>query len=284
MPNVFSIDVEDWFHLLDNSSAPEYDRWAGLESRVRHNTETLLAELATRQVRCTFFVLGWIAEQYPELVADIARAGHEIASHGYSHTLIYTQTPEEFRDDLRRANDAIVSACGTRPRGFRAPGFSIKEENLWAFDVLREEGFSYDSSSFPAIRSHGGLPGTTPLPTVLENGLIEFPISTFDLRVARCGYLGGGYLRLLPKRLVLTWAASQARAGIPLILYLHPRDIDPDQPRLDLPPHTYLRTYVGLSGCLGKVRALLERFEWTSFEDYLKQTPLEASVTEVLSA
>ena len=102
MPNVFSIDLEDWFHLLDNSSAPEYDRWTSLESRVRQNTETLLAELATRRVRCTFFVLGWIAEQYPELVADVARAGHEIASHGYSHTLIYAQTPYEFQEDLRR--------------------------------------------------------------------------------------------------------------------------------------------------------------------------------------
>ena len=284
MPNVFSIDTEDWFHLLDHSSAPEYDSWASLDSRVRQNTETLLTKLATRRVRCTFFVLGSIAEQYPELVADIARAGHEIASHGYSHTLIYTQTPYEFQEDLRRANDAIVSACGTQPRGFRAPGFSIKEENLWAFDVLREEGFSYDSSSFPAIRSHGGLPGTTPLPTVLENGLIEFPISTVDLRVARCGYIGGGYLRILPKRLVLSWAASQERAGVPLILYVHPRDIDPEQPRLDLPPHTYLRTYVGLSGCLYKVRALLERFERTCFEEYLKQIPVEARGTEALTA
>ena len=163
MPNVFSIDVEDWFHLLDNSSAPEYDRWASLESRVRQNTETLLAELATRRVSCTFFVLGWIAEQYPELVADIARAGHEIVSHGYSHTLIYTQTPYEFQEDLRRAND-------------------------------------------------------------------------------------------------------------------------PDQPRLDLPPHTYLRTYVGFSGCLDKLRALLERFERTCFEEYLKQIPVEAHGTEALTA
>jgi hypothetical protein len=172
MPNVFSIDVEDWFHLLDNSSAPEYDRWASLDSRVRQNTETLLTELATRRVRCTFFVLGSIAEQYPELVADIARAGHEIASHGYSHTLICTQTPYGF----------------------------------------------------------------------------------------------------------------QERAGVPPILYVHSLDIDPDQPRLDLPPHTYLHTYVGLSGCLDKVRALLERFERTCFEEHLKQIPVEARGTEALTA
>jgi polysaccharide deacetylase family protein (PEP-CTERM system associated) len=276
MPNVFSIDVEDWFHLLDNSEAPEYERWASLESRVRHNTELLLGELARRDVKCTFFVLGWVAEQHPELIAEIAGAGHEIASHGYSHTLIYTQSPEEFRDDLRRASDAIVAACGVKPRGFRAPGFSIKRQNLWAFDVLKEEGFVYDSSSFPALRSHGGLPGTTPLPTVLENGLVEFPISTVDLRLARWSYLGGGYLRLLPKRLVLSWAASQEKAGIPLILYIHPRDVDPGQPRLELAPHTYFRTYVGVGSCLDKVSALLERFEWTSFEEYLRTAPPRA--------
>lgn len=284
MPNVFSVDVEDWFHLLDNPEAPEYDRWASLESRVRGNTELLLGELARRDVRCTFFVLGWVAEQHPELIAEIAAAGHEIASHGYSHTLIYTQSPEEFREDLRRANDAIGAACGVRPRGFRAPGFSIKRGNLWAFDVLKEEGFVYDSSAFPAVRSHGGLPGTTPLPTVLENGLVEFPISTVDLRLARWSYLGGGYLRLLPKHLVLSWAASQEKAGVPLILYIHPRDVDPGQPRLALRPYTYFRTYVGVRSCLDKVSALLARFAWTSFEEYLRGAPPSAHGAERVPA
>jgi polysaccharide deacetylase family protein (PEP-CTERM system associated) len=272
MPNVFSVDVEDWFHLLYDSKAGEIERWAGLESRVRQNTQILLDELARRDVRCTFFVLGWVAEHHPQLIAEIAERGHEIASHGYAHTLIYTQTPEAFRDDLRRANDAIAKACGVTPRGFRAPGFSIKPQNLWAFDVLREEGFEYDSSAFPAVRSHGGLPGTAPLPTVLDNGLVEFPITTINLYVARCSYLGGGYLRLIPKSLMLSWATRQDRAGVPLILYIHPRDIDTGQPRLSVPPHTYFRTYVGLSGCLAKVRALLDRFEWTSFEEYMRHS------------
>jgi polysaccharide deacetylase family protein (PEP-CTERM system associated) len=277
MPNVFSVDVEDWFHVLYNSAAPDYGRWASLESRVRGNTELLLGELARRDLQCTFFVLGWVAEQHPELISEIAGAGHEIASHGYSHTLVYTQSPGEFRDDVRRASDAIAAACGVQPKGFRAPGFSIRRENLWAFDVLREEGFVYDSSAFPAGRSHGGLPGTSPLPTVLENGLVEFPISTVDLRFARWSYLGGGYLRLHPKHLVLSWAASQERAGIPLILYIHPRDVDPGQPRVELPPYTYFRTYVGVSSCLAKVGALLDRFHWTSFEEYLRCAPPKAT-------
>ena len=284
MPNVFSVDLEDWFHLLCNSEAPEVERWTHMESRVRRNTEILLDEFDRYDVRCTFFVLGWVAEQHPELVAEVARRGHEIASHGYSHTLIYTQTPDEFRDDLRRANEAISNACGARPRGFRAPGFSIKRQNLWAFDVLREEGFEYDSSAFPALRAHGGLPGTSPLPTVLDNGLVEFPITTINLYIARWSYLGGGYLRLVPKPLVLSWASSQERAGMPLILYIHPRDIDPAQPRLGMRPHAYFRTYVGLAGCLLKIRALLERFEWTSFEEYMRRCPPRADTTSKRSA
>jgi polysaccharide deacetylase family protein (PEP-CTERM system associated) len=270
MPNVFSVDVEEWFHLLDNEQAPSAARWTSMESRVRHGTERLLNELADREITCTFFVLGWVADQHPELISDIAAAGHEIASHGYSHTLIYTQKPDEFRGDLRRAADAISRAAGVRPKGYRAPGFSIKRESLWALDVLVEEGFEYDSSVFPAARAHGGLPGTDPLPTVLDNGLVEFPISTLNLGFMRFSYLGGGYLRLLPRSLVLACAEAQVKAGIPLILYLHPRDVDFDQPRLRLAPHSYFRTYVGIGRCLTKVSALLDRFSWTSFEDYLR--------------
>ena len=273
MPNVFSVDVEDWFHLLDDEQAPSADRWTSMESRVRHGTERLLNELADRQITCTFFVLGWVADQHPGLIADIAAAGHEIASHGYSHTLIYTQKPDEFRGDLRRAADAINRAAGVRPKGYRAPGFSIKRQSLWALDVLVEEGFEYDSSVFPAPRAHGGLPGTAPLPTVLDNGLVEFPVSTVNLGFMRFSYLGGGYLRLLPRLVVLACAEAQVKAGIPLILYLHPRDVDFDQPRLRLAPHRYFRTYVGLGRCLTKISALLDRFPWTSFEDYLRTSP-----------
>ena len=276
MPNVFSIDVEDWFHLLDSEQAPAYSRWNELESRVRPNTERLLQSLADRNIKCTFFILGWVAKQHPELVGEIAAAGHEIASHGFRHTLIYTQTPDEFRDDLRRANDAIHAAAGVVPTGFRAPGFSIIPKNVWAFDVVREEGFIYDSSVFPAIRSHGGLPGNEPRPSVLPNGLYEFPVSTTEIGSVRCGYLGGGYLRLIPKSLLFRWAKQQLAGGDPLILYLHPRDIDIAQPRMKLPLHRYFRTYVGLNGCMEKVEALLDEFEWTSFSEYLRTSPPQA--------
>lgn len=270
MPNVFSVDVEDWFHVLESDRAPRREQWGSMPSRVRHGTETLLDRLAAHDVRATFFVLGWVADRHPGLIADIRAAGHEIASHGYRHDLVHEQSPEEFRDDLRRANDAIERACGVVPKGYRAPGFSITDATPWAFDVLAEEGFVYDSSVFPAARAHGGQPGAHPLPTVLANGLVEFPVSTVKLRAARYSYLGGGYLRALPAQLVLATAEAQARAGVPLILYVHPRDIDPDQPRLKLGPARYLRTYIGLGRCLDKVSTLLERFDWTSFEDYVE--------------
>jgi len=267
-PNLFSIDLEDWFHILDSVAAPKMSKWREQESRVETNAQKLLDELQRAGVRCTFFVLGWIAEHYPDLVRRIADAGHEIASHGYAHGLIYQQTRDEFRDDLLRANDAIEAAVGTRPKGFRAPGFSIRQDSEWALDVLAEEGFEYDSSVFPAIRNHGGLPGAHPLPTLLANGLREFPVSTFATPLRRVAYLGGGYLRLFPTPLILHWARGQQARNESLVLYLHPRDVDVDQPRLELGAVRNFKSYTGLGGCLDKVTTLLREFEWGRFGDY----------------
>jgi polysaccharide deacetylase family protein (PEP-CTERM system associated) len=228
----------------------------------------LLDELERANVRCTFFVLGWIAERYPELVRRVADAGHEIASHGYAHGLVYEQTPQEFCDDLRRANDAIEGAVGVRPVGYRAPGFSIREDCDWALDVLASEGFEYDSSIFPASRAHGGIPNAQPFPTRLPNGLMEFPISTVSTPMRRLAYLGGGYLRLFPTPLIMHWAKGQRARDESLVLYLHPRDIDLDQPRLDLGTFRNFKSYVGLGGCLDKVTTLLREFEWVRFKDY----------------
>lgn len=267
-PNLFSIDLEDWFHILDSDAAPRMSQWSEQESRVEKNTQTLLDELERAGVSCTFFVLGWIAENYPDLVRRIADAGHEVASHGYAHGLIYQQTREEFRDDLRRANDTIEAAAGTKPRGFRAPGFSIRHDSEWALDILAEEGFEYDSSVFPASRNHGGLPGAHPLPTLLANGLREFPVSTIETPLRRVAYLGGGYLRLFPASLILHWARGQRTRDESLVLYLHPRDVDIEQPRLGLGAVRNFKSYVGLRGCLDKVRTLLREFEWMPFRDY----------------
>lgn len=267
-PNLFSIDLEDWFHLLDTDAAPPMSTWSEQEARVETNTARLLDELERAQVRCTFFVLGWIADRYPALVRRVAEGGHEIASHGYAHGLIYEQTPQEFRDDLRRASDAIERAVGTRPVGYRAPGFSIREDSEWALDVLADEGYAYDSSVFPTSRAHGGLPDAEPFPTRLPNGLMEFPVSTVSTPLRRVAYLGGGYLRLFPTPLILHWARAQRARNESLVLYLHPRDIDLDQPRLDLGTLRNFKSYVGLGSCLGKVTTLLREFDWVPYRDY----------------
>jgi polysaccharide deacetylase family protein (PEP-CTERM system associated) len=267
-PNLFSIDLEDWFHILDHEAAPKLAQWGEQESRVEANTQRLLDELERADVRCTFFVLGWIAEHHPELLQRIASAGHEVASHGYAHGLVYEQSRDAFRDDIRRANDAIEAAVGTRPVGYRAPGFSIRSDSEWALDILAEEGFEYDSSIFPAERSHGGLPGAQALPSRLPNGLREFPVSTVDMRLRRVAYLGGGYLRLFPAPLILRWARDQRARDEALVLYLHPRDIDFEQPRLDLGLLRNFKSYVGLRGCLDKVHQLLAEFDWVPFREY----------------
>lgn len=266
--NLFSVDLEDWFHILDTHAAPPLEAWPRLESRVVANTRETLEALGRHDVRATFFVLGWIAERYPELVREVAAAGHEIASHGHRHVLVYRQTPQEFRRDIREASDAIHAACGVRPEGYRAPGFSITREALWAFDVLRDEGYVYDSSLFPARRGHGGLPGATTVPSILPNGLREIPISTLSLGPGRLAYLGGGYLRAIPSGIVTRMARRQSEAGTPLVLYMHPRDIDAGQPRLPLGPYRRFKTYVGLATCLRKVQTLLRSFPWGPFGEY----------------
>ena len=271
LPNVFSVDLEDWFHVLDSPGVPPLSEWASCESRVRANAQVMLDEFDTRGVRCTFFVLGWIAQQQPKLVKEIAERGHEIASHGHHHNLVYQQKEGAFREDLLRANDAIHDACGQAPQGYRAPGFSITAETPWALDVLAGCGFAYDSSIFPAPRAHGGLVGATPNPFRLANGLMEFPVSTVPLgRSRRLAYLGGGYLRFFPDPLIRHWARRQQAQGIPLVLYIHPRDIDPDQPRLRLGAMRNFKRNVGLASCLSKLRNLLDEFEWTSFANALK--------------
>ena len=267
--NVFSVDVEEWFHILDSDQTPSEDDWDSQEERVRQNTGSMLKLLEDRSSRATFFVLGWVAERYPELVREIADRGHEIASHGHRHRLVYEQSPDEFRDELRRAQDAIHDACGAVPKGFRAPGFSIRSDTLWALDVLVEEGFIYDSSIFPARRAHGGIPGAGTEPWRHENGLYEFPISTAGVGGLRVAYIGGGYLRFFPKWLISKIANGQISQGKPLILYVHPRDIDAGQPRLKLKPWRMLKTYIGLGGCEAKLDSLLGELDWGAFEDVI---------------
>lgn len=260
--NVFSVDLEEWFHLLDTDAVPPVKHWQYMENRIISNTEKLLKLLKKYKTKATFFILGWVAEYYPDLVKKIKNQGHQIGSHGYSHTLVYQQTPEQFRRDLILAADAIEAACGEKPKAYRAPGFSIIKSTLWAIDILAEQGYEYDASILPAKVSYGGILDTSPVPYKLANGLKEFPTSTINLGLGRIPYLGGGYLRLLPLRLISYLCSIQQNASKPLVLYIHPRDLDPEQPRLELPRIHSFKSYVGLENTYDKLSYLLENFNW----------------------
>ena len=265
--NIFTVDLEDWFHLLNTDRTPHINHWINMESRIVPNTVKLLNLLNKYETRATFFILGWVAEHYPELVKEIKTQGHQIGSHGYSHTLVHQQTPEEFKKDITLAEDSILAACGEKPKAYRAPGFSIKVSTLWALDILAEADYRYDSSILPADGAYGGIPTANPFPHILTNGLIEFPPSTFKCGEIRVPYLGGGYLRCLPLTFLSQVSHLQQKHQQPLMLYIHPRDLDPNQPRLHLPPLRQFKSYVGLKSTYDKLSYLLENFEWGSMNE-----------------
>src|SRR5579884_1501291 len=200
--NAFSVDVEDYFQVAALASAIPRDSWARRESRVERNTQVLLDLLAERGIRGTFFVLGWIAERHPALVKRIAAAGHEVASHGFSHQLIYTQTPGEFREETSRSKRLLEDLVGAAVIGYRAASFSITRRSLWALDVLIDLGFRYDSSIFPIRHDRYGIPGAAPEPGALEapsgRSIVEFPMSAATFLGVKVPVSGGGYFRLLP--------------------------------------------------------------------------------------
>jgi polysaccharide deacetylase family protein (PEP-CTERM system associated) len=277
--NVFSVDVEDWFHILDIEEGVPPEAWQDQESRVEENTRRLLGLLRRHDTHATWFVLGWIAERYPALVKEIHREGHEIATHGFGHGLIYEQTPDVFRADVERSIQAIEGITLVRPRGYRAPGFSLTTQSLWALSVLSSLGLSYDSSLFPARRGHGGLPGSNPLPHRIdlddERRLVELPIATTSLCGRRIAYCGGGYLRLLPLAFIRRMIRRSNAEGIPVVLYIHPRDIDPDQPRMPLPVARRFKSYVGLRKTYDKVSALLEEFPFGTAAGLLESVSID---------
>lgn len=262
--NAMTIDVEDYFHVSVFDGLVPRDRWESLESRVAYNTDRLLGIFAAEGVSATFFVLGWVADRFPALVERIAAAGHEIASHGYSHRLIYDQTRQAFREDVRRSKALLEDASGQRVEGFRAPSYSITPKTLWAIDVLIEEGFRYDASIFPIRHDRYGIPVSPRHPYVLRRecgSIIEAPASTvrwgsFNLPVA-----GGGYFRILPYEWT-RWGIARinGREQRPAIFYLHPWEVDPEQPRLGAGRLGRFRHYRNLDQTETRLRSLLRDF------------------------
>ena len=258
-----TVDVEEHFQVSAFDSPSRRQSCAVVESRVERNTARVLELLAERGTRATFFVLGWIAERHPELVRAIVREGHELASHGYAHEVVTAQTPETFRNDVRTAKRVLEDIAGEPVLGYRAPSFTITARTLWALPILREEGYLYDSSIVPIRHDRYGLPGADPAPHPLSTPagvLWEIPPTTVELGRVRLPVGGGGYLRLYPFAMFRWLLRRAARTGHPLVVYFHPWELDPEQPRMAGNLLSTFRQYTNLSKTAGRVRRLLEDF------------------------
>jgi polysaccharide deacetylase family protein (PEP-CTERM system associated) len=261
--NALSVDLEEWFHVSNFEGLIQPERWDELPSRVADPTHRLLDAFDATASRATFFVLGWIAERQPGLAREIVKRGHEIACHGHRHERVHRLGPERFREDLRRARRAIEDACGVAVRGYRAPSFSIDRSSLWALRILAEEGFAFDSSIFPVRHPRYGIPDFPRQPLRLDLGdgvsIAEFPLTTWRIGGWNVPMAGGAYLRLAPGAL-FAWAFGRlARSERPTVLYLHPWEVDPEQPRQRVSWRIRLNHYLGLRSMEGRVRYLLER-------------------------
>jgi polysaccharide deacetylase family protein (PEP-CTERM system associated) len=263
--NAMTVDVEDYFQVSAFERYIDLAQWAELPSRVLGNTGRILDLFAEHGVHATFFVLGWVAERHPRLVRRIVDEGHELASHGWSHVRVTEQQPEQFRADVVRTRKLLEDIGGCRVQGYRAATYSIGAGNLWALEVLAEEGYRYSSSIYPVHHDLYGMPEAPRFPfRPHKGGLLEIPVTTVHLagRNLPCG--GGGYFRLLPY-VWSRWALRRVNQvdGQPAVFYFHPWEIDPDQPRQQgLDAKTRLRHYLNLSRMEGRLRRLLHDFHW----------------------
>ena len=277
--NAFTVDVEDYFQVAALAPAIERASWPQRESRVERNTGVLLDLLADRGIHGTFFVLGWIAERHPGLIRRIAAEGHEIACHGFSHRLIYEQTPAEFREETARSKGTLEELSGTAVIGYRAASFSITRRSLWALDVLIDLGFRYDSSIFPIRHDRYGIPGADPRPAALTapsgRALVEFPMSAASYLGVRVPVSGGGYFRLLPYFVTRSGLRQiNLRHRRPFTFYLHPWEVDPQQPRVRVGWLSRFRHYTNLHHCEARLRRLLDEFRFASMREVLEAAGL----------
>lgn len=271
----FTVDVEDYFHVQAFSGVIRPAEWERFESRVVANTHLILELLHRHGVRGTFFVLGWVAERNPTLVREIVDAGHELATHGYGHQLVYQQTPEEFRDDLKRSIGILEGTGGCRVAAYRAPSFSITRRSLWALDILIEEGIEVDSSIFPVRHDNYGVPDAPRFPYLIERDagtLTEFPPTVVQKLGWNVPASGGGYFRLYPfwltRRLLRTIPHEQRQS---FMFYIHPWEVDPDQPRISAPWRSRFRHYQNLKTTLYKLHQLLQTFSFGTVGEVLAE-------------
>jgi len=260
---ILTFDIEDWFHLLNNDSTKTEIEWSKYKSRIHQNMDRIYKILEKTNTRASFFVVGWMAEKYPEVVKEISDRGFDIGSHTHLHQLVYEQDRITFFNDVEKSIKTIEDCSGKKVKMFRAPGFSITEQNKWAFEVLYELGIEIDSSVFPAKRAHGGMPSYGGAePSILEyNGikLKEFPINTKPFMGADIIFSGGGYFRLAPYFLLKKWTENSNY----VMSYMHPRDFDPNQPMIkELSLSRKLKSYVGLKSAERKLEKWLSDFKF----------------------
>lgn len=272
--NAMSIDVEDYFQVSAFAPYISRDSWDSQPCRVERNMARIFALLDERAVKATFFMLGWIAERYPQLVRDIVRNGHELASHGSGHLRASEQSPAAFLDDVTRSKKLLEDLGGMAVIGYRAPSFSIGANNLWAFDTLQEAGYLYSSSIYPIRHDHYGMPDAPRFKFQPRRGLYELPITTVHLFGRNLPASGGGYFRLLPYA-VSRWLMLHVNETDrqPCIFYCHPWEFDPEQPRQQTNMKTRFRHYVNLSRTEPRLRALLRDFEWGRMDQVFNVRP-----------
>src|SRR5690554_92446 len=265
--NILTFDIEEWFHLLDNASTRTEKQWCNYESRIHKNMETIFEILDKTGVKASFFVVGWIAQQYPDVVKEIADRGYEISSHTHLKQFVFEQKREVFKEDVSRSIKTLEDISGKKVRIFRAPGFSITEKNKWAFEVLFELKIETDSSVFPTGRAHGGMPSYgVAEPSVLQYNKVqlrEFPINTHTILGQTFIYSGGGYFRLTPYSFLKKWTTKHSY----VMSYIHPRDLDPGQPIIkELSIPRKFKSYVGLKASKRKLEKWLADFKFIDIE------------------
>lgn len=265
MMNGISFDIEEHFQVAAFDCAARRHHWNTQESRVEQNTQVILGLLEERGIKATMFVLGWVAERHKTLVKRIVDAGHELASHGYGHELVTLQNPQAFREDVSRAKKILEDIGGKPVLGYRAPTFSITKETAWALPILVEEGYRYDSSIVPIVHDYYGIPGANPAIHTLETHsgpIVEVPPSTCNFAGLKIPIAGGGYFRLFPYPLLKKLLRRVEAQGHPLIMYLHPWELDPDQPRMRGSFISQFRHYLNLDKVHGRLTKLLQDFSF----------------------
>jgi len=268
--NALSFDIEDWFQVENLRSVIPKGNWDRYELRVERNTLKILEILRKHNAKATFFILGWIAERCPDLIRRISREGNEIASHGYSHELIYNQTQSQFEGDLLRSKRVLEEITGKEVLGYRASNFSITQESIWAIDILKKCGFKYDSSIFPiSFHDRYGFKGVNSRPFIFDNGLIEVPLSTIRVFNVSLPLAGGGYFRLLPYSYFRYFFKKLNKNGESFVFFLHPWEFDYQQPRVEISYKYKFRHYHNLSKTEIKLRRLLLDFEFGRIGDLL---------------